>query len=45
MWASFPGVDFLATGLKFRKRKKNSLFLVYVLHKREIRHFYLVVVQ
>ena len=29
----FPGVDFLATGLKLRKRKENSSSLVYVLHK------------
>ena len=32
-WANFPGVDFLGTTLKFRKRKKNSSSLVYVLHK------------
>ena len=32
-WANFPGVDFLVTALKFRKRKKNSSSLVYVLHK------------
>ena len=29
----FPGVDFLGTALKSRKRKKNSSSLVYVLHK------------
>ena len=29
----FPGVDFLGTALKFRKRTKNSSSLVYVLHK------------
>ena len=33
MWANFPGVDFLRTALKFRKRKKNSSSLLYVLHK------------
>ena len=32
-WANFPGVDFLGTTLKFKKRKKNSSSLVYVLHK------------
>ena len=32
-WANLPGVDFLVTALKFRKRKKNSSWLVYVLHK------------
>ena len=32
-WANFPGVDFLGTTLKFRKRKKNSSSLVYVLHE------------
>ena len=31
--ANFPGVDFLETALKFRKRKKNSSSIVYVLHK------------
>ena len=30
---NFPGVDFLGTALKFRKRKKISSSLVYVLHK------------
>ena len=29
----FPGADFLGTALKFRKRKKNTSSLVYVLHK------------
>ena len=29
----FPGVDYLGTALKFRKRKKNSSSPVYVLHK------------
>ena len=29
----FPGVDFLGTALKFRKRKKTLSPLVYVLHK------------
>ena len=33
MWANFPGVDFLRTALRFRKRKKNSSSLVYVLCK------------
>ena len=32
-WANFPGVDFLGTTLKFRKRKKNLSSLVSVLHK------------
>ena len=32
-WANFTGVDFLGTALKFRKRKKTSSPLVYVLHK------------
>ena len=32
MWESFPGVDFLGAGLKFKKRKENSSSLVYVLH-------------
>ena len=30
---NFPGVDLLGTALKFRKRKKNSSSLVYVLHE------------
>ena len=34
MQANFPGVDFLGTGLKFRKRKRNSSSLVDVLHKK-----------
>ena len=33
MLATFPGDDFLGTTLKFRKRKKISSSLVYVLHK------------
>ena len=33
------------TALKFRKRKKNSLSLLYVLHKLKIRYFHVVVVQ
>ena len=33
MLANFPGVDFLRTALRFRKRKKNSSSLLYVLHK------------
>ena len=41
MKANFPGVDFLGTTLKFSKRKKNSLSLVYVLH----RDFHAVVVR
>ena len=32
-WANFPGIEFLGTALKFRKRKKNSSPLVYFLHK------------
>ena len=42
MQAHFLGVDLLGTTLKFRKRKKNSSSLVYVLHKRGIRHFQVV---
>ena len=42
---NFPGVDFLGTTLNLRKRKKNSSSLVCVLHKREIMHFQVVVVQ
>ena len=49
MLVYFPGVDFLGSALKFRKRKKNSSSLVYVFHERpikcEIRHFHVVVVQ
>ena len=33
MWTNFPGVDFLGTALKFRKRKKNWSSLVYFLPK------------
>ena len=33
MLANFAGVDFLRTALKFRERKRDSLSLVYVLHK------------
>ena len=33
MYANFPRVDHLGTALKFRKRKKTSLSLVYVLHE------------
>ena len=45
-WANFPGVDFLGTALKFRKRKKNSSSLVYTSSiTRKIMHFYVVVVQ
>ena len=35
----------MGTALKFRKRKKISSSLVYVLQKREIRHFHVVVEQ
>ena len=45
MWANFLGVDFLATGLKLRKRKETSSSLVYVPINREMRHFQVVVVQ
>ena len=45
MWANFLGVDFLATGLKLRKRKETSSSLVYVAINREMRHFHVVVVQ
>ena len=30
MWANFPGVDFLGTAFKFKKRKKISSSFVYV---------------
>ena len=42
------GVDFLGTALKFRKRKKNLLLLVYSCMystECEIKHFHVVVVQ
>ena len=45
MWASFPGVDFLRAGLKFKKRKENSSSLVTFSITREIRHFHVVVVK
>ena len=35
MEANFPGVDFLGTALEFRKSKKISSSLVYVLYKRQ----------
>ena len=39
-WANFPGVDFLGTALKCRKRKKNSSSLAYTSSiKRKIMHF------
>ena len=44
--AKFPGVDFLGTALKFRKRKRHLSLLVYILYKkREIMHFHIAVVQ
>ena len=39
MYANPPGVHFLKTLSKFRKRKKSLSLLVYDLHKREIRDF------
>ena len=33
MWAIFPGVEFLRTLSRFKKRKRNSSRYVYVLHK------------
>ena len=43
MRANFSGVDFLGTALNL-EREKISSSLVYVVHKREIRHFHVVVV-
>ena len=45
MWANPPEAEFQVTISKLRKRNKISSLLVYVLHKREIRHFHVVVVQ
>ena len=42
MYANPPGVHFLRALSKFRKRKKSLSLLVYDLHKREIRHFYVL---
>ena len=33
LYVQFPGVEFLETALKFRKRMKSSLSCIYVLHK------------
>ena len=44
MQGNSPGAEFLRTMFKFTRRKKNSSWLVYVLHKMEIRHFHAVVV-
>ena len=45
MQANFSEFDFLGTALKLRKRRTVSSSLVYVLHKHEVRHFHVVVVQ
>ena len=45
MLANFSGVEFLKPLSKFRKRKRKSFSRVHVLHKGEIRKFYVVVVQ
>ena len=44
-WTNFPGVDFLVTALKFRKRKKIRLLLFTSSIKRKIRHFHVVILQ
>ena len=44
MQANSPGAELLRTMSTFTKMKKNSSWLVYVLHKMEIRHFHVVVV-
>ena len=42
MYANPSGVQFLKALSKFRKRKKSLSLLVYDLHKREIRHLYVL---
>ena len=45
MQENSSGAEFLSTISKFIKRRKILSLLVYVLPKREIRHFHVVVVQ
>ena len=45
MYENPPEFEFQGTILKFRKRNTISSLLVCVLHKHEIRHFHVVVVQ
>ena len=45
MQATFPEVEFLRILFRFKKRKDNSSSYVYVLHKRQISKFHVVVVQ
>ena len=45
MQATFPGIEFLRSLFRFKKRKENSSSYVHVLHKRQIRRFHVVVVQ
>ena len=45
MQATFPGVEFLRIFFKFKKRKETSSSYVHSSIKRQIRRFYVVVVQ
>ena len=45
MYANLTEFEFQGTIFKFRKQNKISSLPVYVLHKHEIRHFHVVVVQ